>query len=69
MASSRGTPDLRVPLPPSTRSQKGILKLRNILEGDKDEENFNPEEYINLYTCASNPPLPSLFPLDRRSRS
>jgi len=41
--------------------QKGILKLRNILEGDKDEENFNPEEYINLYTtiynmCTQKPP-------------
>ena len=43
------------------------MKLRNILEGEKNEENFNPEEYINLYTCV--PPRPARGRLSRVARS
>ena len=45
---------------PPIRSQKGITKLRAILEDD-GQEPFTPEEYINLYTCVahSNRPAPS----------
>lgn len=40
--------------------QKGIIKLRNILEGEK-EDPFTPDEYIHLYTtiynmCTQKPP-------------
>ena len=43
------------------------MKLRNIIEGEKNEENFNPEEYINLYTCV--PPRPARGRLSRVARS
>ena len=43
------------------------MKLRNILEGEKNEENFNPEEYINLYTCV--PPRPARGRLSRVASS
>ena len=33
------------------------MKLRNILEKE-NEENFSPEEYINLYTCVPRRRLP-----------
>jgi hypothetical protein len=38
----------------AARAQKGILKLRNILEG-LPEAQFNAEEYMNLYTCVCTP--------------
>ena len=37
--------------------QKGIMKLRNILEG-LPEAQFNAEEYMNLYTCVTQPARP-----------
>ena len=56
------------PHPPSIQ-QKGIIKLRNILEKE-NEENFSPEEYINLYTCVPRRRLPSPeAPRFRRTRS
>ena len=41
------------PKPPSPNpvSQNGITKLKRILEGEPEEQ-FNVEEYMNLYTCA-----------------
>ena len=45
------------------------MKLRNILEKE-NEENFSPEEYINLYTCVPRRRLPFPdAPRFRRARS
>ena len=33
--------------------QKGIKKLKRLLEGE-EEEQFSAEQYMMLYTCASN---------------
>jgi hypothetical protein len=40
--------------------QKGITKLKNILEG-KPEPQFSSEDYMMLYTYVSPPPYPLLF--------
>ena len=45
--------------------QKGITKLKNILEG-KPEPQFSSEDYMMLYTCVccwTSPPLCLLDPL------
>jgi hypothetical protein len=39
--------------------QKGITKLKNILEG-KPEPQFSSEDYMMLYTFVLLPPFPSL---------
>jgi len=44
--------------------QKGITKLKNILEG-KPEPQFSSEDYMMLYTYVSLPPCP---PPPRRRR-
>ena len=42
----------RSDLPPSfAHEQKGIVKLRGILEKEQGEDAFTPQEYMNLYTC------------------
>jgi cullin 1 len=55
--------------------QKGITKLKNILEG-KPEPQFSSEDYMMLYTCASfspysssPPPSPAQRPLGFTPRS
>ncbi len=35
---------------PPRNAQKGIVKLRGILDTDIAEEAFTPQEYMNLYT-------------------
>lgn len=34
----------------SLSPQKGIVKLKRLLEGD-EEEQFKPDQYMTLYTC------------------
>ena len=38
-------------LPSFTHKQKGIVKLRGILEKEQGEDAFTPQEYMNMYTC------------------
>ena len=33
-------------------AQKGILKLKRLLEQEPGESNFTPDLYMHLYTCA-----------------
>lgn len=47
-APSRARSDL---LPCFAHEQKGIVKLRGILEKEQGEDAFTPQEYMNLYTC------------------
>ena len=62
----------RSDLPPSfAHEQKGIVKLRGILEKEQGEDAFTPQEYMNLYTCVpwSLPRLRSHLALTRRFKS
>lgn len=62
----------RSDLPPSfAHEQKGIVKLRGILEKEQGEDAFTPQEYMNLYTCvpSSLPRLRSHLALTRRFKS
>ena len=42
-----------IPLQGWSYMEKGITKLKRILEGDPNEESFDAEFYMMLYTCAS----------------
>ena len=62
----------RSDLPPCfAHEQKGIVKLRGILEKEQGEDAFTPQEYMNLYTCvpSSLPRLRSHLALTRRFKS
>ncbi len=43
---------MTIPLQGWSYMEKGITKLKRILEGDPDEESFDAEFYMMLYTCA-----------------